>query len=253
MINKRILPVACCVSLLAGCASNQPAGGDPWAVSAKAASDNPAAMYQLGRYYQGQNRYQLAIDAYQRALAADAGYVEARNGLGVVYSRQGQYAEAIEAFNAALQQAPDAAHIYSNLGYTYYLQGNYNDAIAALRKAVELNPSNQRALNNLGMAYAKVGQAEDSKQVFAKAESVATSVPVEGEPVAQASAMQPSPAVIPVENNRVTLVQLSPSVYELRDQRRVEPMPARTVGDALLPVEKIRIEVANGNGVLGMA
>lgn len=256
MINKNVIPVACCLSLFAGCASNQPADNTAWSVaptaSAKISSASPASMYQLGRYYQGQNRYELAIDAYQKALAADANYVEARNGLGVVYSRQGKYPEAIEAFTTALQQAPDAAHIYSNLGYTYYLQGSYNDSITMLQKAVELSPSNQRALNNLGLAYAKMGRAVDSEQAFAKAGSVSTVVSVAGESPAQAPAIQQRLAIIPVEDNRMTLVQLAPSVYELRDQRRAEPVQMRTVVDVPVP-EKIRVEVSNGNGVPGMA
>ena len=90
----KIIPAVCCISLLSACATNQPEKAVQWSVkpmaTSKNSSDNPAALYQVGRYYQGQNRYDLAIEAYQKALAADDGFVEARNGLGVIYSKQGK-------------------------------------------------------------------------------------------------------------------------------------------------------------------
>ena len=178
----KILPVACCVAALCACASNNAVslapghkiGADSWKVepmALKNSNDQPAAMYQIGRYYQGQNRYELAIAAYQRTLAADDGFVEARNGLGVVYSRQGQYRDAINAFQAAIKQAPKAAHIYNNLGYVYYLQGKYAESVAVLEQSTVLDPANQRALNNLGLAYAKLEKKEASAQAFSQAAS----------------------------------------------------------------------------------
>src|SRR5450830_569810 len=173
--KHKILPALCCISLLSACASNQSVSVAPWSIkpmTAMSSNDKPEALYQVGRYYQGQNRYDLAMAAYQRALAADNGFVEARNGLGVIYSRQGKYREAIEAFLAAIQQAPKAAHIYSNLGYAYYLQGQYGESVTALQQATALDPANQRALNNLGLAYAKAGNKGESVQAFAQAANV---------------------------------------------------------------------------------
>ena len=170
--KHKLLPAACCISLLSACASNQPVSVAPWTikpVTAINANNRPEAFYQTGRYYQGQNRYDQAIEAYQKALAVDDKFVEARNGLGVILSRQGKYNEAIEAFKLAIQQAPNAAHLYSNMGYAYYLQGQYSDAVAALVQATSLDPKNQHALNNLGLAYAKVGQPVDAMQTFSKA------------------------------------------------------------------------------------
>ena len=254
MSKKSIVPVACCISLLAGCASNQAADTAPWAIrpteNVRGTGATAAAMYQLGRYYQGQNRFDLAVDAYQKSLAADAGYVEARNALGVVYSRQGKYAEAIEAFTAALDQAPDATHIRNNLGYAYYLDGQYSAAVMTLEQAVAQDPANRKALNNLGLAYAKAGEMGKAEQAHEKAESVASAE------MAQTSApvMRESrkPAIVPAEVMPVKVVQLSPSVYELRDLRKEAPAPVHATADIPSP-EKIKVEVSNGNGVTGMA
>lgn len=323
--KHKILPALCCISLLSACASNQSVSVAPWSIkpmTAMSSNDKPEALYQVGRYYQGQNRYDLAMAAYQRALAADNGFVEARNGLGVIYSRQGKYREAIEAFLAAIQQAPKAAHIYSNLGYAYYLQGQYGESVTALQQATALDPANQRALNNLGLAYAKAGNKGESVQVFAQAanvtaettavvtvvpETVAVPVtiaavpsqsaslrPTEGtsvyaaqqteinlaraskpvvqnievlelkvhKPELQMLALQKDSGVIrpastaatvPDVGSHVKLVQLAPNIYELHKQQyNAEPAWVASVVD-VTRIAKVRVEVANGNGVTGMA
>lgn len=269
--RQKILPAVCCISLLSACTSNQAVSVAPWSitpmVSVRNASDKPEAMYQMGRYYQGQNRYDLAMAAYQKALAADDGFVEARNGMGVIYSRQGKYREATEAFQAAIQQAPKAAHIYSNLGYAYYLQGQYGESVAALEQATALDPANQRALNNLGLAYAKAGNKGESAQAFAQAANVpavvsGTAVAPAPQPEVQIlarpkdrSIIRPASAAptIPVVDSRMKLVQLAPNVYELHKQQyNAEPMQIAAVAD-IPSTAKARVEVANGNGVTGMA
>jgi Tfp pilus assembly protein PilF len=178
--KRKILPAACCVAILSACASNPQVSEAPWVISPNIKTSNtsanpsvnPSAMYKLGRYYQGQQRDNLAIESYQKAIAADHRFVEAHNGLGVIYAKKGQYQEAAKAFKTALKYAPDAAHLYSNMGYAYYLQGQYAEAVLALKQATTLDPSNHKALNNLGLAYAKAGSQGESFQAFAQAVNV---------------------------------------------------------------------------------
>ncbi len=260
--KHKFLPAACCISLLSACASNQAVSVAPWTikpVTAINANNKPEDFYQTGRYYQGQNRYDQAIEAYQKALAIDNKFVEARNGLGVIFSRQGKYNEAIEAFKLAIQQSPNATHLYSNMGYAYYLQGQYADAVATLVQATSLDPKNQHALNNLGLAYAKVGQPVDAMQTFSKAalqqnlpitaaDNIPTTSVLEVPVSAVAPAMPlPSPAKeiavevsadeavlvlpkdrgiirpaamsVPVIESNTKLVQLEPHVSELQMQQ----------------------------------
>lgn len=175
--KRKILPMACCVVMLGACATNnQRAVEAPWMISpnikTSSAQASASAMYKLGRYYQGQQRDELAIEAYRKSIYADPSFVESYNGLGVIYARQGKYQKAIEAFSSAVGYAPTAAHLYSNMGYAYYLQGQYAEAVSTLKHATQLDPSNQRALNNLGMAYAKAGSSGESIQAFTQAISV---------------------------------------------------------------------------------
>lgn len=300
--KQKILPAVCCIALLSACASNQSASVAPWTITPTTTtshgSNSVDAMYKMGRYYQGQNRYDLAISAYQKALAADNGFVEARNGLGVIYSRQGKYREAIEAFQVAVQQAPKAAHLYSNMGYAYYLQGQYAESVKALEQATLLDPANQRAFNNLGLAYAKAGNKGESAQAFAQAANAAITPNVAATEVSapaqntlqgsdQAAAIvaalstelnvlpapQSQPEVqvltlpkdrgvirsatnanaVAVVNSRVQLVKLSANVSELLMQPYSAEMMQTATADDVADFKKLRIEVANGNGVTGAA
>lgn len=188
------------------------------------------ANYQLGRYYQGQNRYDLAIKAYQKALTAEASFVEARNGLGVAYSAQGQYPEAIEAFQIALQQAPNLSHVYSNMGYAYYLQGKYAESKLALEQATMLDPNNTRALNNLTLVYAKTGQPQQAAPVPTPTPALANLPPVTASYTANAGTQSDAAS-------HTTEVQFQP-------QRSVWFGPL---------ADTLRLEVANGNGLSGAA
>jgi tetratricopeptide (TPR) repeat protein len=281
---------------MTSCASNQSTSAAPWTIKTtavtKSSNDKPEA-YQLGRYYQGQNRFDEAVNAYLKALNADANFAEAHNGLGVVYSRQGKYREAIEAFQAAIQQAPKAAHLYSNMGYAYYLQGQYAESVRALEQATKLDPHNQRALNNLGQAYAKAGSTTQSALAFSEAISVEkadhtvaeTAVPAQSIPanvtnIAVASAQDANvqkvtvqdaqmlaipkdsgvirtansaPAMVPVVESRARLVPVAPHVSELQLRPESAEMLQVASAEASQDLQKVRLEVANGNGVSGAA
>jgi tetratricopeptide (TPR) repeat protein len=229
--NKMILPMICCIPLLSSCATTQPAGKQSWNIQPvykvnNRAVDSPDAMYQLGRYYQGQRRYDQAAEAYHHALEADGGFVEAHNGLGVIYSMQRRYDEAITEFRTAISQAPTAAHLYNNLGHALYLKGDYPEAVAALTQAASLDPKNPRTLNNLALAYAKAGEAEKSRQVFAMAANQASSdaALAASTPHEQAVASQPAP----IESDSGAKPASSPSVVvtPVSPDQSVDPQPA---------------------------
>lgn len=291
--KHKILPAVCCIALMSSCASNQStSSAAPWsvkpAVAGKSGSEKPEALYQLGRYYQGQNRFTEAINAYAKALKADPGFAEANNGLGVIYSRQGKYAEAIEVFKTAIKSAPKSAHLYSNMGYAYYLQGQYAESVKALEYAAKLDPANKRALNNLGLAYAKAGNTLGSALAFSDAMSAEHQK--NNEQTSAAESAQAAPAmpaahvtvlktppqpdaetlalpkdrgliksadaaklVLPVDESRAKLVQVAPNVSELQIKPEYTA-PAQLAALEQDPeLKSLRLEVANGNGVRGAA
>ncbi len=277
--------MACCVPLLGSCAVQQTAQAPNWMVAPVNRVSNaagPAAYYQLGRYYQGQHRYIQAAAAYRKALALDPDSVDALNGLGVVYALQGHYDQAAELLSRAVTAAPGSAQAQNNLGYVRYLQGDFRKAIVSLREATRLDPSNQHALANLALAYARSGDEADA--LIARTE--VTGMPAAGhvrsgsvirtQPGTVAVAQQPVAAIppgvgavqvagveIPRMPSQIVAVRIAQNVIELRD-RNVGG--ASAVGDASAvrdasvvqdarpaAMRLMNVEIANGNGVPGMA
>jgi Flp pilus assembly protein TadD len=261
MMNaKRILPLLC-AAYLAGCATNQQMNGSseaPLSIAPSVRTGVTAdAMYQLGRYYQGQNRYDKAIEAYKKAIKLHENLAEAHNGLGVIYSKQGKFDEAVGEFNTALQKAPEASHIYNNLGYAHYLQGQEDQSIAAYKQALTLNSENKRAQANLNLVYTKTGNVEaapqgstikpDQASSVAGTELTAGSSDSSSYQLKERHSLQEDSGVITrASDSGIKVVEIAPAIFRLEKQQ-AQPQPL------VKNSRKIRIEVANGNGVNGMA
>jgi hypothetical protein len=212
--------------------------------------------YQLARYYQGRNLQDDAIAAYGRVLETNPSNVEAHNGLGVIYAGRGRYGEAEKEFKAAIALAPKAAHLHNNLGYCYLMQARYEDALVRFREAQALDPDNRRLAENIALAEA----GRKDKQ---SGPGPGPAVPVPPAPPSSgtvaASLPQPSPrssaqpSAQPLAS--AGLVKVAPNVYELAAPRThatpgVAPAPSPA---ALQLVTLAELEIANGNGITGMA
>ncbi|MDP3037631.1 MAG: tetratricopeptide repeat protein, partial [Rhodocyclaceae bacterium] len=162
-----------CAAALGGCASYQVGNQSEWNVqpvfSVKHSTLSPAALYQLGRYYQGNMNYAEAVLAYERALAVEPGHVEARNGLGVIGSLRGRHEMALRHFEMAIELAPHSAHLHNNLGYAYLLQGRDVEAATAFEQALNIDPSHARARESLVVAYRRLGIADKAEMLAAAA------------------------------------------------------------------------------------
>lgn len=279
------LPLVCSLSLLSGCAYFKSASIEPWSIKptvvVRHTTDNPDAMYQMGRYYQGQMRYDLAINAYRKALNSDKQYADAYNALGVVYWLQGRQAEAIVEFENAVRLAPVTARFQNNLGYAYYLQGRYADAVVILEKSAALEPQNSQIRDNLKMAYAKAGLDSGTVSTvvstFPSAATVEMQARQKEESLKLQAAAVPSVAAVdhaddsgtgrqvPLVENPLEAVQTAANIYELR-LRKSEAIAADPKGQtamdngekttqalAAASDPSFPIEVANGNGTTGLA
>lgn len=251
------------------------------------------AQYRIGRYYQGQLRHEAAEKAFLRALTLDPYHAEAHNALGTVYFELGRIQKAEEQFKRAIALAPARAHLHNNLGYLYQEIGRADDAISAYSEALRLDPKSQRILNNLAaltcedraeclavgagaLANAPVAPLHPTRQADAPAEQAATRAealtPSEpaaaGVPAAPQAATTVSYATASAVVPTVQLASVAPNVWELRpaiseapQRKGAVPIPvavlatAQATTSAVTPVRipAGRIEIANGNGVRGMA
>ena len=191
-MKKRLFTYSalCGTGLLFACASPSPMSSlavKP-VLNISGTSERPDGYYQLGRYYQGQNRLDQAIDAYRKALALDRNFIDAHNALGAAYAAQGRLDEAVVEFKIVVTALPVTSYAWNNLGYTYLLQGRSAEAVAALERATAFDLTNQRALNNLGTALAQRGDSAAANEKFARAAELAT--------IAAATSAAPVPAAL---------------------------------------------------------
>ncbi len=132
----------------------------------------------LGNCHQLQAEYSQAVDAYQKALAADCNVAAIHNNLGYALQKLGKFSKAIASYKKALEIQPDCTEAYVNLGNTlhaqgklssdkqsYYAQLNYklglarkqagdlNNARDYYQQAIVLQPDNWEIHYNLGIVF----------------------------------------------------------------------------------------------------
>lgn len=239
-IARILLPLVCSVPVLLGCATpaNAPQAEAAMTVqpllrirdSAGSARD----FYQLGRFYQGQNRFAQAADAYRRALEYHQDNIEARNALATTYSAQGRLNEAIAEFESMLKVAPQLAHLYNNLGYAYYLQDNFAKAIIAFETATALEPDNPRTYNNLGLAYRKLGDPEKSQLAFAHAAGLRNGTNNSGALASASAAVTVVPAAAANIVNIADIANSAPSIALTNNASGID-LPAPVAADTPAP------------------
>ncbi|MGE5469752.1 MAG: LytR C-terminal domain-containing protein [Bacteroidota bacterium] len=151
-MKPRILVLSLLATLGSGCTSlDRPSAAlqiEP-VMSIRHGGPDAQSFYQLGRYYHGQQRLELAENAYLKALAVDERHVDAMNALGSLYAERGDLKRAAQMFEQVTAQAPQAAYLYNNLGFAYYLLDRVDDAYLAVRQALSLDQNFERAWANL--------------------------------------------------------------------------------------------------------
>ena len=214
----------------------------PWQVepllSVRDGAGSAEAWYQLGRQELSRGHFGTAETALRKAIAQESHHGAAHSALGVLLARRGDLDGAVGAFKEAAAARTVAPGVFNNLGYALYLQGQYEESVHALKKAATLDPGNGRVWYNLGLAEEKAGQAEKARLAFAHAEELAG--------IARKARNGMNVREAPEEGKSLvsTIVELMPGIFELRG-----PAESHAAGNA----SGYRLEIANGNGVPGLA
>lgn len=264
------LALLCAGATLAACA---PFGARPVVDAAAPGAGMRLAddAYLAGRNYHLARRYGEARAAYQAALQAAPGHVDARNGLATLYAEQREFPAAIALWreltgSLTLSAGPGKAYLFGNLGHAYFLKGDYDHALVALEKACLLDPLNHRSWQLLGETLRKLGQEERAQQMLSQAGALrkhdlrADYAAAGGQ--AQVAAIDralKAPAGEESGWSRVQLLVGPDGMLELRRELPAAPAlpeqppaPAPAMPGRGAPVLAL-VELRNGNGVPGMA
>ena len=114
----------------------------------------------LGNAHAEDGRREKAIQAFEKVLLRDPGFVPAYIRLGRLYREQGRLDTAVEKLQKGLGVDPQDADLWSGLGDAYRDQARWRECVTAYRRAVELLPQDDALRNNLGNAYQMAGNPQ---------------------------------------------------------------------------------------------
>lgn len=244
------------------------------------------ARNNLGYAYLLQGKFDPAIEHFLGALALDGDNALYRNNLGLALAKSGRHDEALATF----MESGDAARAHYNMAQLYYRQGQYKAAGEHYRIAAALNRTGAPEIASgieVAGALARIleGEKNDSP-VPGPAEAVAvqpvaperlgggfTVIPASAYSAPQRlriiqagrAAAQPAPQALaykaalprsdPSQDIRQAVREMLARevLAKLNETQAMEllRLQAAAAGDGQL--RRVRIEVANGNGVRRMA
>jgi tetratricopeptide (TPR) repeat protein len=105
-------------------------------------------------------RWESAVDAYERVVALDPTYAAAWNNLGLLQHRMGHYDRARECYERALGADESCCQAAFNLGSLQEDLGDFHAAITWYRLALEMQPEYADAHFNLAGVLGKLGRNE---------------------------------------------------------------------------------------------
>lgn len=183
------------------------------------------AAYAAGRDFQMAHDTVAAMGAYRNALLTDPQHVAARNGMASLLAEKGDLAGAIALWQGLAAQFGNEAYLFGNLGHAYFLNGQYAEAQQAQERACLLDPANAAHWQRLAGTLGKIGDAERAVRLQRQA-------------VALAEHDLPTDAAL-AGSAGLARLELIAGVDGMLTLRRTAPAAS--------------LEIANGNGVPGMA
>jgi tetratricopeptide (TPR) repeat protein len=98
-------------------------------------------LYALGMYYQDNNQYALAKQAYKKCIIRDRNFPDAYFNMGYILLQQDSFPKAYRQYDLVLKVSPANASAYYNRGLCAELMDSTDNAIADYRQAIRLDTS----------------------------------------------------------------------------------------------------------------
>ena len=128
--------------------------------------DFAEAHYNLGVAFGGLHQIDRAAACYQKAIELKGEFVQARYNLANLYKQTGQLDQAVTHYRNTLQIDPDHWKTLSNLGETLRIMGRTKEAVPYLRQAIRLRPDGYQAYVRLGRAWVDQGSLDQAVECF---------------------------------------------------------------------------------------
>ena len=116
-------------------------------------------------------QYELSLKYFQRTLSLDPKFSEASENLGTLYLLMERWDSAIDCFQKALADLlyKTPHYAYNNMGWAYYRKGDYDRAIQSFQQAIRLSRSYAVAYANLARTRQAKGELDKAVEAYNQA------------------------------------------------------------------------------------
>jgi len=122
--------------------------------------------------------WQGAGRRYERAIALNPGYAQARHWYGVDYlDNLGHFERALQEIEVAIQLDPLSSISREGHAYTLMLMGRCEEAVAGYSEILSYDPTFYKAYTSMGRAYAQAGRYGEAIAMLEKGRALAGDVP----------------------------------------------------------------------------
>jgi tetratricopeptide (TPR) repeat protein len=115
------------------------------------------------------DRYEQAIECFDKAIEIDAIDPKIWNGRGSVLGHLGKYEQAIECFDKAIEIDPNNVGILKNKGTALHYLAKYEQAIECFDKAIEIDSDDGTIWCGKGISLDYLGKYQQAIECFDKA------------------------------------------------------------------------------------
>ena len=129
----------------------------------------PMALVVLGSALGERERFEEALNVFQRSIEVDPDNALAHAGRGVVCEALGRTQDALEAFERAVELDPEDAVAQLHRGTMLNALDRDEEALEAFERAVELDPESALAHARSGAVLSKLGRSDEARQAFERA------------------------------------------------------------------------------------
>lgn len=122
-----------------------------------------------GNSLYGLEKYEGAIDHYEKAIQLASDYSAAYFNLANSHKQLEHYEKAIDFYDKAIRLNPNDDSSFFNVGLCLQKLGEFEEAIKSYNKVIDLNSSDINALNNKGICLGNLGNHESAIECYQKA------------------------------------------------------------------------------------
>jgi tetratricopeptide (TPR) repeat protein len=140
-----------------------------WEDSIEKSPDKARPYNNLGTELARKGKYELSIEAFQKAIERNPEAVKPRYNLASALVQVGNLEDAAEQLRMALTLSPSNHLTHNNLALVYMRLGRESEAEFHLKAAIRIKPDYESAMNNLGVLKRRQGKWAEAEELFRRA------------------------------------------------------------------------------------